>query len=226
MRCRLYYGCSVTTTTELIARHQGLRALKYAEEHGTCTFCNTEEYGKPGEEVINSKYFTDYDLADDTGHVCAPCTMCMSEGKKFKNGNWLATPNEYIQFSTGDIKTVLRDVFVGEYETPFALHVAEEPIRSEHAYLWTPVCHSNNPVTLDYSRRTVTVGSDDFETLIEAVEELRSHGFRLEDLRHDAGRIRDIKSIGRDRYNELRDDIEPYRQTTLFELVLKASERK
>jgi hypothetical protein len=219
------YAVIGVKTTELISRHHGFRPLKYAEEHAVCTFCGAEEYGKPSNEVINHDYFTDYDLADDTGHVCAPCAMCMSEEREFKNGSWLATPNEYLSFSTGDIKQVIRDVTNGEYETPLALHVAEAPMRSEHAYLWTPVSHSTDPVTVDFSRQTIRVEQETFFDLIDAVETLRGHGFRLDDLRHDSARISDIKSAGREQYRRLRDEIEPYRQTSLFELVLKASER-
>jgi len=213
--------------THLIATNHLERRAEYEEQNGVCGFCGAEDGGVHIEEAVSHDYFTDDDIMNDktAEHVCAACDMCMNEGREFKNGSWLATPNQYLSFSTGEIKDVIRNVTHGEYETPLAVHVAESPMRSEHAYLWTPTNESYNPLSVDFSRQTVRVERDEFFRLVDVVEEMRAAGFRLDDLRHDAARMRDIEGLGRSRYEELRDEIEPYRQTALFELVLKASEK-
>lgn len=216
----------IPSATNLIAANHDEKRREYADEEGICCFCLSEEKGVPTEDAINHEYFNDYDLMkSQTGHVCSSCAMCMNEGREFKNGSWVATENEFNQFSTGDIKQTIRDIAEGEYDTPYALHVAESPMLSEHAYLWTPISHSTGTITLDFSRRTVTVSHEEFFELIDRVETLRGEGFRLDDIRHLGGRIRDIQNLGKDEYLDQVAALEPYHKSPLFELALKASEK-
>lgn len=195
-----------------------------SESDGECCFCGSEGDGLSTEEAISWDYFTDCDLMEsETGHVCTACAYCMSH-KSLKSGHWIATPNTYESPSTGDLPELFESLRRGEYETPLAVHVSENPIRSEHAYLWTPTNEDTQPLTITYSRQQARVDFDVLETLVRAVEDLRLHGFLLDDIRSGEPCVSDVSSIGRETFRIVDAVIEPHRGTTLLEVAITLSQ--
>lgn len=198
----------------------------YRDQEGRCCFCSTVSDGVSTERAISAKYFTDNDLmAAQTGHVCQHCAYCMNT-RELKQGHWLATESEHRRISTGDLQEELARVQRGDVEPPLAMHISEDPIRSEHAYLWTPISDTTAPLTVDYAGQRIRVTWPEYEHLLDAVEELRWHGFRGDDIRSGEARVSDIERIGADRYLDLDDIVDPYRGTAFFELIWTVSKSK
>jgi hypothetical protein len=219
---------AVPAATHLLYRHHADpdEQNDYATDDGECCFCGVEAAGLPASDAINHTYFSDYDIMQaDTGHVCEACAYCM-DTRALKNGHWIASANEFASISTGGLPPHFDRLRNGEYETPVAVHLSANPIRSEHAYLWTPVVHEVAPLTLDYDNQTVELSWDEYDRVLEAVEELRWHGFRGDDIRSGEPRIRDLRSVGRDRYQTLNARLDPYRNTPLLEVVWTLSRSK
>lgn len=215
------------SATQLLYRHHADEGGNDVEgESGTCCFCGHDGPGVSVDDAINHDYFSDYNLMTaDTGHVCAACAYCMGQ-RGLKQGHWVASADTYESVSTGDLPEIFQQVRADGFDTPLALHVSENPIRSEHAYLWTPVVHSTDPLVVTYGKQTVSVDWREFDTLLAAVEELRWHGFRGDDIRSGEPRVRDLESIGTDRYGELDHVIEPHRGTPFLEVVWTLSRSK
>ena len=187
-----------------------------------CCFCGFEGPGVPFEEV-KSKYFTDGELVQfSTGHVCMACAYCMDQ-KQFKLGHWIATADRYVEVETANLQEELQKVAEGGYEPPFAVHVSKGPGRAEHAYLWTPVSYSTEPFTLDYSRSTLRIEWGDFQNLIDVVELLRWHSYRLDDIREGTPRSYSLKQLGFENAKKLDGVIEEYRGTDYLELAIGCS---
>jgi len=211
------------SATHLLHRHHGSGEASY-EDHGTCCFCLHEGRGAPVEDAVSQKYFSDDPLMQsETGHVCAACAYCM-DTRTLKQGHWLAHADGVQQPSTGDLLDVFRDLRDGEYDTPLAVHVTSSPIRSSHAYLWTPVNVTASPLAVAYDRQTVRIADwDRFAELLRAIEDLRLHGFTFDELRSGEPRVRNLREIGRKSYQDCADVIEPYRRTPRMELALTLS---
>ncbi len=191
----------------------------YAESRGTCCFCGDERVGIGVDDAVSHKYFSDYPLMwADTGHVCQFCAYCMNN-RGLKQGHWIATPTEHRSVSTGDLLDTFDSIREGQLDTPIAVHVSENPIRSEHAYIWTPVSEGAEPLQLSYARETLELRWSTFDDVFEAIEELRWHGFRGDDIRSGEPRVDDLASVGRDRYRELEAAIKPHRGTPLLEVA-------
>jgi hypothetical protein len=215
----------VPSATHLLAEnHSGADLNKYSEQVGVCYFCGHDGTGMPAGEVISEDYFSDHPLSENPNSdiVCAHCAYCMDH-RELKQGHWLVTEKEFRSVSTGDLLGLFREIQSGDVEPPLAMHVSENPIRSEHAYLWTPVVHSTNPLLLSYARESVLVEWDEFDHLLDAIEELRWHGFRGDDIRSGEPRVRDLAAVGGGRYWTLNDRIGPYRGTALLEVVWTVS---
>lgn len=210
--------------TYLVAKHfDGDVNSEQFDVTGTCCFCGTTDAGQSASETINHTYFTDYDLIhEDTGHVCWACSYCMSQ-KSLKNGHWIATLEEYISVSTGDLREEFGKLRDGVYSPPLAVHLSANPIQSEHAYLWTPVAHSTSPLKLDYAGQIVMIEWPEFNRVLRAVEDFRWHGFRLDDIRGDEPRIRDLDSLGIPEYRRVNEIVDPYRSTALLEVAITLS---
>lgn len=210
-----------TTATHLVSRFHddGELADSHERKRGECCFCGVNADGIGVDDAVNHTYFSDYNLMQaDTGHVCKSCAYCMNQ-RGLKQGHWIAFSNGYESVSTGDLLDAFRGIRDGEYEPPLAVHVSENPIRSEHAYLWTPVVETTTPLTLTYSRQTVRLHWDEFDRVLNAVEELRWHGFRGDDIRSGEPRLQNLQSIGKTRYRELDGVIDPHRGTPLLDVV-------
>lgn len=213
------------SATHLLAEnHSGADLDEYSKQDGVCYFCGHDGPGMPAGEVISEDYFSDYNLRDhpNSDHVCAPCAYCMGH-RELKQGHWIASANDHRKISTGDLLEEFQRLEGGEYEPPLAVHVSENPIRSEHAYHWTPVIHSTETLLLTYGRESSYFKWNEFHQLLDAVEELRWHGFRGDDIRSGEPRVRDLDSIGTDRYWTLDGKIEPHRGTAFFEVVWTVS---
>jgi len=213
------------SATHLLAQnHEGCDLDQYSEREGICYFCGHIGPGMPADEVISQDYFSDHDLrtTPDSNHVCAFCAYCMDH-RGLKQGHWIASDDEHQGISTGDLLEEFRRLERGEYEPPLAVHVSENPIRSEHAYLWTPVVFSADPMLLTYARESVLFEWSEFNQLLDAVEELRWHGFRGDDIRSGEPRVRDLDSIGSERYWTLNERIDPHRSTALLEVIWTVS---
>lgn len=209
--------------THLLYCHHGNREASY-ENDGTCCFCLHEGPGAPVDEVVSQKYFSDDPLMQsETGHVCAACAYCMNT-RTLKQGHWIAHANGVQQPSTGDLLDVFRDLRAGKYDTPLAAHVTSSPIRSSHAYLWTPVNATLSPLTVAYDRQSVRITDwNRFAELVRAIEDLRLHGFTFDELRSGEPRVRNLREIGRKSYQDRADVIDPYRRTPRLELALTLS---
>jgi len=57
----------------------------------------------------------------------------------------------------------------------------------------------------------------------QAVEELRSHSFRLDDIRFNNPQTANLKSVGINRYRALSRFLDDYRGSTLFNLAIYVS---
>lgn len=212
--------------THLIHRHHADGEDDYADQEGTCCFCGVQGPGVSVDDAVSHKYFSDYALmATDTGHVCESCAYCMNT-RELKQGHWIVSSDTYESVSTGDLFDLFRDIRDGKHDPPIAVHISENPIRSEHAYLWTPATHRTDPLTASYSRQTARFEWDTFDQLLDAVEELRRHGFRGDDIRSGEPRVRDLESVGADRYRELDRIIDPHRRTPLLDIVWTVSRSK
>jgi len=216
------------TATALITQNRSPPGWYIFEEGfnqiGMCSYCGTRSVGASTEDAINHTYFSDYNLMTvDSGHLCAACAYCMSQ-RPLKQGHWIATANRYERVSTGDLLGVFRDLRAGQHETPLAVHVTSSPIRSSHAYLWTPVNATDTPLTVTYDREHVRIA--DWKLLAElvrAVEDLRLHGFTFDELRSGEPRVRNLREIGRESYQHCDEVIEPHRRTARLELALTLS---
>lgn len=216
------------SATHLLAEHHDGPPLdQYQRQDGVCYFCGDERDGLPADEVISAKYFSDHDLRSkpDSDHVCAFCAYCM-DNRGLKQGHWIVSSNGYQSVSTGDLRGEFERLQKGLFEPPVAVHVSENPIRSEHAYLWTPVLQSTDPLLLTYGRQSVLLDWTEFDDLLGAIEELRWHGFRGDDIRSGEPRVSDLDSVGSERYWMLDDLIDPYRGTPLFEVAWTVSRGK
>ncbi|WP_337653217.1 hypothetical protein [Halomontanus rarus] len=215
--------------THFIARnHDGPDPdTEYGDRDGQCCFCATVGPGQDPTEPINYDYFNDDDLMrSKTGHVCSSCAYCMQHARSIKIGHWIATTDHYERVSTGDLLETVRSVRDGAYDPPLSLYIAKRANISQHSYLWTPVSYSADPLTFAYARQSVTIGLDDLLELVTAVEVLRYHDFRLEDIRHGRPRIRDLQSVGRERYQRVDAVIDPHRTTATLETALTLSRAK
>lgn len=216
----------VPSATQLVARqHDGpAPEAAYGDTAGTCYFCGHAGPGQPVADAINHDYFTDDDLMQrDTGHVCACCAYCMNEDRALKIGHWMATSERYERVATGDLLARLRELRDGAVDPPLAFHVAKRGSISQHSYLWTPVALQADPLRFAYARRTAVVALDTLLTVIEAVEEVRWHGFRLADIRQGRPRPGDLRDVGWRRYDRLDGFLAEYRGTAVLEAALTAS---
>jgi hypothetical protein len=173
---------------------------------------------------VSQQYFSDDPLMQaKTDHVCAACAYCM-DTRTLKQGHWVAHTDGLIQPSTGDLLEVFRDLRAGKFDTPLAVHVTSSPIRSSHAYLWTPVNVTTSPLTVAYDRQRVRLGDwQAFEGLLTAIEDLRLHGFTFDELRSGEPRVRNLREIGRDAYQNRDVVLDPHRRTSRLELALTLS---
>jgi len=224
-------GCcevTVTTmtdlsTTALLANQHESDRETYTTQSGTCCFCGRRVEGVPVDEAVSHQYFSDYArMADDTGHVCCDCALCMDQ-RALKQGHWIVTAETHERVSTGDLHDRFESLRDGEYDPPIAIHVSKNPIRSEHAYLWTPVNEQLARPAVSYDRQCTTLDWSVYETVLTLVEELRWYGFRGDDIRSGEPRVSDLESIGADRFREVEEMIEPHRGTALLEIAWTVS---
>jgi len=196
-------------------------------EGGTCLFCGHTGQTVPAPDTINRKYFNNDDITDApySDRVCVACAYCM-DTRKVKQGHWIATNDRFERVSTGDLPGVFTAIRDAEYEPPIAVKIAEDAIRSSHGYLWTPVSYTLDPLRICYDRsmETPLVEWGLLDQLVADIEELRWHGFRLDDIRTDSPRVGDLESVGHDVYDRIRDrTIRPHGGTALFELAITLS---
>jgi len=213
----------VPAATHLLHRHHG-DGSDWRDEQGTCCFCLHEGAGGSVDDVVSQKYFSDDPLMQSaTGHVCEACAYCMNT-RTLKQGHWIAHADGVQQPSTGDLLDVFRALRAGEFNTPLAVHVTSSPIRSSHAYLWTPVNVTPSPLTVAYDRQHVHIADwGRFAKLVRAIEDLRLHGFTFDELRSGEPRVRNLREIEREPYRDRADVIDPYRRTPRLELALTLS---
>jgi hypothetical protein len=216
------------TATALIAQNRASQGWYIFEEGfnqlGMCSYCGTQSVGASTEDAINHTYFSDYNLMTvDSGHLCAACAYCMSQ-REVKQGHWIATANRYKRVPTGDLLDVFTDLRAGQHETPLAVHVTSSPIRSSHAYLWTPLNVTDSPLTVAYDRQKVRIADwKRFSELVRAVEDLRLHGFTFDEIQSGEPRVRNLREIGRESYQDCDEVIDPHRRTARLELALTLS---
>ena len=209
--------------THLLERHHA-DSNEWDEAEGVCCFCLQQSLGTPADDAVSKKYFSDYDMMDaDTGHVCAACAYCMNT-RTLKQGHWIAHADGVEQPSTGDLLDTFRDLRAGAYDTPLAIHVTSSPIRSSHAYLWTPTNETATPLSIAFDRQTVRVDNwQEFAGLVAAIEDLRLCGFTFDEIRSGEPRVRNLREVGYDQYQECDTVIEPHRRTARLELALTLS---
>lgn len=215
----------VLAATHLIYRHHAEEVAgdEFEGDDGTCCFCAHEGPGLPTTDAISHKYFSDYDLMQtDSGHVCAACAYCMNQ-RSLKNGHWIAAANRYDSISTGDLPEHFQQLRDGAYESPLAVHLTSSPIQSFHSYLWTPLNHSHAPLVLDFDREAARLSWPDYDDLLEAVEDLRWHGFTLKEIRSGEPRLSNLQSVGRRQWAAVNEVIDPYRRTPELEAVITLS---
>ena len=220
---KIQHGTDVQAATHLLHRHHA-DGGEWREADGTCCFCLHEGPGASVDEVVSQKYFSDDPLMQsDTGHVCEACAYCMNT-RTLKQGHWIAHADGCLQPSTGDLLSVFRDLRDGNFDTPLAVHVTSSPIRSSHAYLWTPVNETARPLTVAYDRQTVRISDwGRFAALLTAIEDLRLHGFTFDELRSGEPRVSNLRKIGRGAYQDRDEMIAPHRRTARLELALTLS---
>jgi len=212
------------TATHLLAQTTEIPD-EYRSQSGVCCFCRRSGDGQPVETATSADYFSDDPLLDapSTDHVCAACAWVMDQ-REFKQGHWIVDDDAVQSPATGDLLQTFRQVRAGEYAPPLAVHVTSSPIRSSHAYLWTPVNQTPAPLTVAYDRQMVTIGDwAAFEQLLVAVEDLRLAGFTFDELRSGEPRVSNVATIGRDEYIGREETIAPHRRTPRLELVLTLS---
>jgi len=213
------------SATHLIYQHHADEDARkeFEEGVGTCCFCGHDGPGPPTTDAISHKYFSDYDLMQtDSGHICAACAYCMNQ-RSLKNGHWIAAANRYDSISTGDLPEHFEQLRSGEYDPPLAVHLTSSPIQSFHSYLWTPLNHSDAPLVLDFDRETARLSWGDYDELLEAVEDLRWHGFTLKEIRSGEPCLSNLQSVGREEWNAVNEVIGPYRRTPELEAVITLS---
>lgn len=196
-------------------------------DDGACLFCGHVGLTVAASDTINRKYFNNDDITDapHSDRVCVACAYCM-DTRKVKQGHWIATEQHFERVSTGDLPGRFAAIRAGGYEPPIAVKVAEDPIRSSHGYLWTPVSYTVDPLRICYDRsmETPLVEWDLLDQLVADIEELRWHGFRLDDIREDSPRVGDLESVGSDVYDQIRErTLDPHGGTALFELAITLS---
>jgi len=188
-----------------------------------CSFCGATTNARPATDVINYTYFNDHPLMRaDTGYICIHCTYCMNTNT-LKRGHWLVTKSQLLQPSTGELYTTITELANNGYEAPLAFHVSANPIRSEHAYLWTPLSLQTEPVSLDYDGNTIHTDLDTLLDITHGVEILRRNGFRIDDIRTGEHRVRNIDRLGGTTYRELTSFLDRYRGSPRFELAVTIS---
>jgi len=211
------------TPTQLLYEHHAddTRITNTVVER--CSFCGATTDAHPATEVINYTYFNDHPLMRaDTGYICIHCAYCM-DTNTLKRGHWLVTQKQLLQPSTGDLYTTISKLAIDEYEPPLAFHVSANPIRSEHAYLQTPLSFQTDPVSLDYDGNTIQTDVDTLLDITHSVEILRRNGFRINDIQTGEHRVRDIKRVGSTTYRKLTNFIDRYRGSPRFELAVTIS---
>jgi len=213
----------VSAATHLLHRHHA-DGSDWRDEQGMCCFCLHEGVGGYVDDVVSQKYFSDDPLMQSaTGHVCEACAYCMNT-RTLKQGHWIAHADGVQQPSTGDLLDVFRDLRAGEFDTPLAIHVTSSPIRSSHAYLWTPVNGTPSPLTVAYDRQRVRIaGWKQLAELVRTIEDLRLHGFTFDELRSGEPRVRNLREIGRESYQDRDEVVDPHRRTARLELALTLS---
>lgn len=200
-------------------------ADEYRTQSGTCCFCGEQDDGQHVDEATSAKYFSDDPLLEvpSSDHVCQSCAWCMDQ-RTFKQGHWVVHADGVESPSTGDLLDVFRQLRRNEFDPPLAAHVTSSPIRSSHAYLWTPVNQTPHPLTVAFDRQTVRI--DDwqaFADLVAAIEDLRLHGFTFDELRSGEPRVRNVRNIGLVDYQERDAILDPHRRTARLELALTLS---
>ena len=211
--------------TQLVAKNhaENLDGEDYVD--GKCCFCGENEVGVPAEDAVSTKYFNNGDLIqDETGHVCRFCAYCMNT-RELKTGHWLATEDQYISFSTGDIFQVLEQVAENEYGEPLSIHISDNPIKAQHSYLWAPVMENSDSLVVSYGDQVVRFDWSEFKQVVDDIEKLRGAGFRVKDVKSGEPRVRDLQDIGVETYREIEGRLQRYRGSNLFELALTASSR-
>jgi hypothetical protein len=213
----------VPAATHLLHRYHD-NGDDWRDEQGTCCFCLHEGSGAAVDDAVSQKYFSDDPLMQSsTGHVCEACAYCMST-RTLKQGHWVAHADGLIQPSTGDLLHTFRNLRAGEFDTPFAVHVTSSPIRSSHAYLWTPLNATDSPLTVAYDRQKVRIADwKQFSELVSAVEDLRLHGFTFDEIRTGEPRVRNLREIGRESYQGYDEVVDSHRRTARLELALALS---
>lgn len=215
----------VQAATHLLHEHYAdSRSEEWREQDGTCCFCLHVGPGVPVDDAVSQKYFSDDPLMEsDTGHVCEACAYCMNT-RTLKQGHWIAHADALLQPSTGDLLDVFSNLRAGNLDTPVAVHVTGSPIRSSHAYLWTPVNETPTPFSVGFDRQTVRIGDwQRFADLLGAVEDLRLHGFTFHELRTGEPRVRNLRQIGRKAYEDRDAVLDLHRRTARLELALTLS---
>lgn len=197
----------------------------YDAQTGVCCFCETEGRGLHVDEATSPKYFSDDPLLNmpSSDHVCQACAWAMDQ-RRFKQGHWLTHVNGVECPSTGDLLGTFRSLQAGAFDPPLAAHITSSPIRSSHAYLWTPVNETLSPLSMAYDRQTIRIADwSAFERLLVAVEDLRLAGFTFDEIRSGEPRVRNLRQLGRDRFRERDTVIDPHRRTAGLELALTLS---
>jgi len=197
----------------------------YRGQNGVCCFCGIESDGLGVDEATSEDYFSDDPLLSypSSDHVCDGCAWVMDQ-RTFKQGHWIVHADGVETPSTGDLLKRFRDLRQGEYTPPLAVHVTSSPIRSSHAYLWTPVNTTERPVTIAYDRERVRIDDwGQFERLLAAIEDLRFAGFTFDEIKSGEPRVRNLQSIGREAYLQRDEIIDPHRYTAWIELALTLS---
>lgn len=213
----------VAATQLLAAAHQ--IPADYQDRTGQCCFCGVTEPGIGVDEATSPKYFSDDPLLSvpSSDHVCAACAWTMDQ-RTYKQGHWIAHSGGVETPSTGDLLDHFRALRGDEYDPPLAAHVTSSPIRSSHAYLWTPVNATDDTVIVAYDREHVRIGDwQAFSQLVAAIEDLRLHGFTFDEIRSGEPRVRNLRQIGRGRYRDRDQVIDSHRRTARLELALTLS---
>lgn len=219
----LHQETNAQAATHLLHRHHA-DDDEWRKAEGTCCFCLHEGPGAPVADAVSQKYFSDDPLMQSaTGHVCTACAYCMNT-RTLKQGHWVAHADGCLQPSTGDLLDVFRNLRADEFNTPLAVHVTSSPIRSSHAYLWTPINTTPSPLTVAYDRQTVRITDwEAFTDLVRAIEDLRLRGFTFDELRSGEPRVRNLRKLGREPYQDRNKELAPHRRTPRLELALTLS---
>lgn len=197
----------------------------YRQQFGPCCFCGTKGEGVHVDDATSPKYFSDDPLltVPSSDHVCAACAWCMDQ-RTYKQGHWLVHADGVETPATNDLLGLFRQLRRGALDSPLAVHVTSSPIRSSHSYLWTPVNKTTQPLTLAYDRGRVRIGDwVAFEGLLAAIEDCRLCGFTFDELRSGEPRVRNLRELGRDAYQDRDAVIDPHRRTARLELALTLS---